>query len=33
MSHKLTWSHYFGLLRCDDPLEFQFYYKEAKLLE
>ena len=29
MSHKLTWSHYFELLKCDDPLELQFYYKEA----
>lgn len=29
LSHKLTWSHYFELLKCDDPLEFQFYYKEA----
>ena len=29
MSHKLTWSHYFELLKCDDPLEFQFYYNQA----
>ncbi len=29
LSHKLTWSHYFELLKCDNPLEFQFYYKEA----
>lgn len=29
LSHKLSWSHYFELLKCDDPLEFQFYYKEA----
>lgn len=29
LSHKLTWSHYFELLKCDDPLELQFYYKEA----
>ena len=29
MSHKLTWSHYFELLKCGDTLEFQFYYKEA----
>ena len=29
MSHKLTWSHYFELMKCDDPLEFQFYYNQA----
>ena len=29
MSHKLTWSHYFELLKCDDPLEFQFYFNES----
>jgi len=29
LSHKLTWSHYFELLKCDDPLELLFYYKEA----
>lgn len=29
LSHKLTWSHYFELLKCDDPLELQFYLKEA----
>ncbi len=29
LSHKLTWSHYFELLKCDDPLELQFY-KEAE---
>lgn len=29
LSHKLSWSHYFELLKCDDPLEMQFYYKEA----
>lgn len=29
MSHKLTWSHYFELLKCEDKLEMQFYYKEA----
>lgn len=29
LSHKLTWSHYFELLKCDDPLELQFYYKET----
>ncbi|MDE6770714.1 MAG: PDDEXK nuclease domain-containing protein [Muribaculaceae bacterium] len=29
LSHKLTWSHYFELLKCEDKLEMQFYYKEA----
>ncbi len=29
LSHKLTWSHYFELLKCDDPLELQFYYNES----
>ncbi len=29
LSHKLTWSHYFELLKCEDPLELQFYYNEA----
>lgn len=28
LSHKLTWSHYFELLKCDDPLERQFYFTE-----
>lgn len=25
VSHKLTWSHYLELLKCDEPLEMQFY--------
>lgn len=29
VSHKLTWSHYFELLKCDNSLEMQFYYNEA----
>lgn len=29
LSHKLTWSHYFELLKCDDPLERQFYFTES----
>lgn len=29
LSHKLTWSHYFELLKCDDPQEMQFYYNES----
>ena len=30
VSHKLTWSHYFELLKCDDPMELQFYFHEAE---
>ncbi|MCQ2323488.1 MAG: PDDEXK nuclease domain-containing protein [Paludibacteraceae bacterium] len=29
ISHKLTWSHYFELLKCDNPIEMQFYMNEA----
>lgn len=29
LSHKLTWSHYFEILKCDDPLEMKFYLNEA----
>lgn len=29
LSHKLTWSHYFELLKCEDPLELKFYFNEA----
>lgn len=29
LSHKLTWSHYFELLKCDDEMEMRFYFKEA----
>ena len=29
LSHKLTWSHYFELLKCEDPMEMQFYFHEA----
>lgn len=29
LSHKLTWSHYYELLKCDNSLEMQFYYNEA----
>ena len=25
VSHKLGWSHYFELLKCDDTMEMQFY--------
>lgn len=29
VSHILTWSHYFEILKCDDPLEMKFYLNEA----
>ena len=29
LSHQLTWSHYFELLKCDDELEMHFYMKEC----
>lgn len=29
LSHKLTWSHYYEILKCDDPLEMQFYMKQC----
>ncbi|MDE6695641.1 MAG: PDDEXK nuclease domain-containing protein [Muribaculaceae bacterium] len=29
MSHLLTWSHYFELLKCEDEMERQFYFQEA----
>lgn len=29
LSHKLSWSHYTELLKCDDQLEMQFYLKEC----
>lgn len=29
LSHQLTWSHYFELLKCEDALEMQFYMKEC----
>lgn len=29
VSHLLTWSHYFELLKCEDELERQFYFQEA----
>ncbi len=29
VSHKLTWSHYFELLKCDDLMEMQFYFKQS----
>jgi len=29
LSHQLTWSHYFELLKCEDHMELQFYMKEC----
>ena len=29
LSHKLTWSHYYEILKCDDSLERQFYMKQC----
>ena len=29
VSHKLGWSHYFELLKCDDTMEMQFYMHQA----
>lgn len=29
VSHLLTWSHYFELLKCEDDMEMQFYLHEA----
>ena len=29
VSHILTWSHYFEILKCDEPLEMQFYLKQC----
>lgn len=29
LSHQLTWSHYFELLKCEDQLEMQFYMREC----
>ncbi len=29
VSGQLSWSHYLELLKCDDPMEMQFYMKEC----
>ncbi|MCQ2319271.1 MAG: PDDEXK nuclease domain-containing protein [Bacteroidales bacterium] len=29
VSHKLSWSHYIELLKCDDVLEMQFYMQQS----
>ena len=30
VSHVLSWSHYFEILKSDDPLEISFYIKECE---
>lgn len=30
LSHKLTWSHYFEILKTDDDIERQFYIKQSE---
>ena len=30
LSHKLIWSYYFEILKCDDPLEMQFYHMQTQ---
>lgn len=29
LSHKLTWSHYYEILKCDNPMERHFYIKQS----
>ena len=29
LSHKLSWSHYYEILKCNDPMEMQFYLKQC----
>ena len=31
LSHLLTWSHYFEILKKDDPLEINFYVKQCEI--
>lgn len=31
LSHKLSWSHYFEILKADEPLEISFYSRQAAL--
>jgi predicted nuclease of restriction endonuclease-like (RecB) superfamily len=30
LSHKLSWSHYFEILKADEPLEISFYIKQCE---
>ena len=29
LSHQLSWSHYYEILKCNDPMEMQFYLKQC----
>ncbi len=29
VSHLLGWRHYFELMKCENTLELQFYFKES----
>lgn len=31
LSHVLTWSHYFEILKADSPLEISFYIKQTEI--
>ena len=31
LSHLLTWSHYFEILKKDDPMEISFYVKQCEI--
>ena len=31
VSHQLSWSHYYEILKLDDPLEIQFYVRQCEL--
>jgi predicted nuclease of restriction endonuclease-like (RecB) superfamily len=31
LSHKLTWSHYYEILKADSPLEISFYSKQTEI--
>ena len=31
LSHKLSWSHYYEILKADEPLEISFYSRQATL--
>jgi predicted nuclease of restriction endonuclease-like (RecB) superfamily len=31
LSHKLSWSHYFEILKSDEPLEISFYVKQCEI--
>ena len=31
LSHKLTWSHYYEIVKADSDLEIGFYYKQSEI--